>query len=42
MSSDLVVYNQSIEEKPVSSVMVDKKWLNVLDQNNGSYSPNCG
>tara|TARA_R100000278_G_scaffold62795_1_gene50793 strand:+ start:159 stop:1877 length:1719 start_codon:yes stop_codon:yes gene_type:complete len=38
MSSDLVVYNQSIEEKPVSSVMVDKKWLNVLDQNNGSYS----
>ncbi len=38
MSSDLVVYNQSIEEKPVSSVMTDKKWLNVLDQNNGSYS----
>tara|TARA_R100001086_G_scaffold232689_1_gene154016 strand:- start:436 stop:2154 length:1719 start_codon:yes stop_codon:yes gene_type:complete len=37
MSSDLVVYNQSIEEKPVSSVMTDKKWLNVIDQNNGSY-----
>jgi hypothetical protein len=38
MSADLVVYNQSIEEKPVSSVMADKKWLSVLDQNNGSYS----
>jgi hypothetical protein len=38
MSADLVVYNQSIEEKPTSSVMADKKWLSVIDQNNGSYS----
>jgi len=38
MSSDLVVLDQSIEEKPVSSTMTDKKWLNVLDQNNGSYT----
>jgi hypothetical protein len=38
MSTDLVVYNQSIEEAPSSSVMTDKKWLQVLDQNNGSYS----
>lgn len=38
MSADLVVYNQSIEEAPSSSVMTDKKWLQVLDQNNGSYS----
>lgn len=38
MSADLVVYNQSTEEAPTSSVMVDKKWLSVLDQNNGSYS----
>jgi hypothetical protein len=38
MSADLVVYNQSVEEAPSSSVMTDKKWLQVLDQNNGSYS----
>ncbi len=38
MSADLVVYNQSVEEAPTSSVMLDKKWLSVLDQNNGSYS----
>ena len=38
MSSDLVVYNQSIEEKPMSSTMQDKKWLSVIDQNNGSYN----
>ena len=38
MSADLVVYNQSIEEMPTSSVFLDKKWLSVLDQNNGSYS----
>lgn len=38
MSADLVVYNQSVEEAPTSSIMVDKKWLSVLDQNNGSYS----
>lgn len=38
MSTDLVVYNQSVEEAPSSSVMTDKKWLQVLDQNNGSYS----
>lgn len=38
MSADLVVYNQSIEESPSASVMSDKKWLQVLDQNNGSYS----
>lgn len=38
MSADLVVYNQSVEEMPSSSVMLDKKWLSVLDQNNGSYS----
>jgi len=38
MSADLVVYTQSVEESPTSSVMVDKKWLNVIDQNNGSYS----
>jgi hypothetical protein len=38
MSADLVVYNQSVEESPTSSIMVDKKWLSVLDQNNGSYS----
>ena len=38
MSTDLVVYNQSVEEAPSSSVMSDKKWLQVLDQNNGSYS----
>ena len=38
MSADLVVYNQSVEESPTSSIMVDKKWLQVLDQNNGSYS----
>lgn len=37
MSSDLVVYNQSIEEKPMSSAMLDKKWLTQIDQNNGSY-----
>ena len=38
MSADLVVYNQSVEEAPTSSIMLDKKWLSVLDQNNGSYS----
>jgi len=38
MSADLVVYNQSVEEAPSSSVMTDKKWLQVLDQNNGSYT----
>jgi len=38
MSADLVVYNQSVEEAPSSSVMTEKKWLQVLDQNNGSYS----
>ena len=38
MSADLVVYNQSVEESPTSSIMLDKKWLSVLDQNNGSYS----
>lgn len=38
MSADLVVYTQSVEESPTSSVMVDKKWLSVIDQNNGSYS----
>ena len=39
MSSDrdLVVFNQSIEEKPLSSSMLDKKWLTQIDQNNGSY-----
>ena len=37
MSADLVVYTQSVEESPTSSVMVDKKWLSVIDQNNGSY-----
>ncbi len=37
MSADLVVYNQSVEEAPSSSVMTEKKWLQVLDQNNGAY-----
>lgn len=38
--ADLVVYNQSQEsssEYTSSSIMEDKKWLNVIDQNNGSY-----
>ena len=38
--ADLVVFNQSQEassEYTASSIMEDKKWLNVIDQNNGSY-----
>jgi len=38
MSADLVVYNQSKESTGLESVMSDKKWLQVLDQNNGSYT----
>ena len=38
MAADLVVYKNSVEELPTSSTMIDKKWLSVLDQNNGSYS----
>lgn len=37
MSSDLIAYTQSVESSMNSNVMQDKKWLEVMDENNGSY-----
>ena len=37
MSSDLMAYNQSMEQSGSAAIMQDKKWLEVMDESNGSY-----
>ena len=37
MSSDQMAYNQSMEQSGAAAIMQDKKWLEVMDESNGSY-----